>query len=241
MPSIGELRRAIAWTSRNVRHRGFLTTFQIVLTTVEDTLFDRRFGTETARPMWSDQFDASLTNRAHAVSYQATKARPFRSLLRRLPFPDGSTFVDVGSGKGKVLLLAAQHPFKRVIGIEFSRPLCAQARKNIEIFRGRVRGLAPIEVFEGDVTHHALHGEENVFFLYNPFDAVILGQFVESLRCSVATHPRQIWLIYSAPVYAAVLEASGLFARTEVLNLWGTQFHVYSNGPQPARPQATRT
>jgi SAM-dependent methyltransferase len=228
----GRLRQGMAWTVESVRHRGLLTTVKIAASTMEDAFFDRRFGTETSQVVNSDQLEASLANRAHAVRYVATKARPFLRLLRRLQLPDGSTFVDAGSGKGKVLMLAAQHPFKRVVGIEFSPSLCEQARKNIEIFRRKVRTLAPIEVSEGDVTRHAMRGDENVFFLYNPFDAVILGQFVENIRRSVAAHPRQIWLIYSVPLHAAVLAASGLFTRCDVFNLGGNEFHVYTTGLQ---------
>jgi len=33
------------------------------------------------------------------------------------------TFIDFGSGKGRVLLLAARYPFKEVVGIEFSKEL----------------------------------------------------------------------------------------------------------------------
>jgi SAM-dependent methyltransferase len=228
----GKFQGVIAWAIDSVRHRGFLTTFKIAASTIEDSFFDRRFGTETRRVVYSEQLEAGLTNRAHAGCYQATKARPFLSLLRRLQFPDGSTFVDLGSGKGKVLLLAAQQQFKRVVGIEFSPSLCNQARKNIEIFRGKVRNLTPIEVFEEDVTQHALRGDENVFFLYYPFDAVILGQFLENIRRSVAAHPRQIWLIYNVPAHADVLDASGLFTQRDALTVCGNEFHVYTNGRQ---------
>jgi SAM-dependent methyltransferase len=237
MASIGAIgsrvRRVLDWTTDSVRRRGVRTTFMIAATSVEDTFFDRRFGTETRRVVNTEQFEPGLANIAHAGNYQATKARPFRSLLRRLQFPHGSTFVDVGSGKGKVLLLAAQHDFKRVVGLEFSRALCEQALKNIEIFRGKVPTLAPIDVVETDVAQHALRGDENVFFLYNSFDAAVLGQFVENIRRSVATHPRQVWLIYSVPLHAGVLEASRLLTRCEALTLFGNEFHVYTNRQQP--------
>ena len=115
-----------------------MRTVTIAAGIVEDPLFDWRFGTETSRVVYGNELEASLVNRRHAVSYQPTKARPFQDLLRRLDLPAGGTFVDVGSGKGRVLLLAARHPFKRVVGIEFSPSLCEQARRNIEIFRAQV-------------------------------------------------------------------------------------------------------
>ena len=236
------LRNALAWAIESVRRRGPLTTLAIAAGTIEDGFFDHRFGTETSRVVDSDQLEAGLANRAHAVRYKATRARPFQALLRRLPLPENSTFVDVGAGKGKVLLLAAQHPFKRVVGIEFSKPLCDQARRNIEIFRQRVRKLAPIEVIEADVTQHTFQGDENVFFLYNPFDAVILGRFIENVRRSVEAHPRQVWLIYSTPLYASVLSTSGLFTRTDAVSLGGTEFQIYTNqaGGQIRTPPSNR-
>ncbi len=229
---LGKVSAAFSWAVESIRARGFGTTLKIVFNTIEDSLFDWRYGTETGRAVDSDQLDSALANREHAVRYKATKARPFVALLRHLDLPQGSTFVDVGSGKGRVLLLAAQHGFKRVMGVEFSAPLCEQARRNIEIFRARVQPLSPIEVVQADITRHEWRGDENVFFLYNPFDAVILAQFVERLKQSVAAHPRAVWLVYSAPLHAAVLEGSGLFAKRESINFWGTEFHVYRHaGP----------
>jgi SAM-dependent methyltransferase len=229
---VGKFSQAISWAVESIRDRGLATTCKVAINAVEDSFFDRRHGTETGRAVDSDQFEANLANRAHAVRYKATKARPFLALLRHLRLPAGSTFVDVGSGKGRVLLLAAQQNFKRVVGIEFSPTFCERARQNIDIFRARIQPLTPIEVIQADITQHEWRGDENVFFLYNPFDAVILSRFVENVRRSVAAHPRQVWLIYSAPIYASVLGESGLFPQREAVSFWGTEFHIYTNGPQ---------
>ncbi len=228
----GKFSQAMSWARESIQQRGLGTTLKIVFNTIEDSFFDWRHGTETNRAVDCDQFESDLKNLAHSVRYKATKARPFLALLKHLRPPAGSTFVDVGSGKGRVLMLAARQNFKRVVGIEFSPRFCERARQNIEIFRTKVQSLAPIEVTHADVTQHQWRGDENVFFLYNPFDAVILSQFVENVRRSVAEHPRQIWLIYSAPLYASVLGESGLFPHREAVSFWGTDFHVYTNGPQ---------
>lgn len=228
--AFGKLSRVLSWTRESVRNRGLGTTLKIALSTIEDSSFDWRHGTETERVVDSDQFEATLANRDHAVRYKATKARPFLALLRHLNLPEGSTFVDVGSGKGRVLLLAAQQKFRRVVGVEFSPSLCERAKQNIDIFSRRARSLAPIEVIQADITLHEWGGDENVFYLYNPFDAVILARFVENLGRSLAASPRQAWLIYSAPVYATVLGESGVFQNRDTLSFWGTEFHVYTNG-----------
>ena len=63
-------------------------------------------------------------NKQRGVRYEPTRARPFRTLLRRLDPPTSSGFVNVGCGKGLVLVIAAEYGFKRVVGIEFSQELC---------------------------------------------------------------------------------------------------------------------
>jgi SAM-dependent methyltransferase len=221
------LQRATVWTAASVRERGALTTLQIAWSVVEDAWFDRRFGTETARTVYTDQLESHLANRDHSTRHKATKARPLQTLLRELQLPSGSTFVDIGCGKGKVLLLAAQHPFARVVGIEFSPSLCRDARRNVGIFEKRVRLQAPVEVIEADVTQHAFGGDENVFFLYNPFDGEILEAFLKNLAGSLAARPRRLWMIYNAPVYASVVDASGLFKPGETRTIGGNEFRVY--------------
>jgi SAM-dependent methyltransferase len=225
------LRRATVWAFESVRRRGLVTTWKIAASAIEDSMFDLRYGTETSGVVDSDRLEPTLANRTHAVRYKATKGRPFLRLLARLNLPDGCTFVDVGSGKGKVLLLAAQHRFRRVVGLEFSPSICAQARRNIDLFGRTTKLRSPIEIVEGDATQYVLAGDENVFFLYNPFDAVILKQFVDNIRRSLLEHPRPIWFIYSVPLHAAVLEQSGLFRPAEAFDIQGNEFHVYRAEP----------
>ncbi len=223
--------RVSGWASKSVRRRGLLKTAKIAGSSITDLYFDWRFGTDTRGKLHWSLFEEHLANRQRAVSYQPTKARPFLKLLKELRLPEGSTFVDVGSGKGKVLLLAAQqnqNRFKRVVGLEFSATLCVQARKNIDIFLAKGKILAPIEVVQGDVTQHTLAGDENVFFLYNPFDGVILAEFLNVIRQSLVHYPRPIWLVYSVPVHAAVVDNSRLFTLSRTLNLAGNDVYVYA-------------
>ena len=114
------------------------------------------------------------------------------------------------------------------MGLEFSATLCVQARKNIDIFLAKGKILAPIEVVQGDVTQHTLAGDENVFFLYNPFDGVILAEFLNVIRQSLVHYPRPIWLVYSVPVHAAVVDNSRLFTLSRTLNLAGNDVYVYA-------------
>jgi SAM-dependent methyltransferase len=229
-----------AWAAASVRQRGLKHTCQIGVDVLTDLTFDWRHGTDTMRRVETNSLETDSENRSRSQLYQATRARPFLGLLDRLPLPPGSVFVDMGSGKGRVLLLASRHPFKRVVGLEFSGPLCNVARQNVELFKRRNRTSSPIEVIETDVTRYRFREDENVFYLYNPFDAHVLDQVLANLHASVNDHPRDLWLIYNTPIEHDTLDRSRLFTGHQPYAIGGTDFRVYytlkpDDGALPAR------
>jgi SAM-dependent methyltransferase len=215
------------WLTRTLREKGPVQTAQIAVNFGGDLLFDWRYGTDTMRWEARDELGATAPSLAHSRQYKATKTRPFLHLLRRLDLPRDCHFVDIGAGKGRVLLVAAQYGFRKVVGVEFSRRLCELARKNVEIYARKVRLASPIEVVEADATTHEFAPEDRVFFLFNPFDGVILGRVLENLRSSLERHPRPAWLIYNDPQHHDVVQQARLFRSNAAHWVGGTHFQVY--------------
>jgi SAM-dependent methyltransferase len=235
-----------AWASTSIREKGLKRTCQIGVDVLTDLTFDWRHGTDTMRWIEADALETDSENKGHAQLYQATKARPFLRLLSCLSLPAGSVFVDLGSGKGRALLLASQHPFARVVGLEFSAPLCAIARRNVELFQRRNHSNAPIEIVETDVTRYRFRADENVLYLYNPFDGHVLDQVLANLRESADEHPRDLWLIYNTPIQHDTVDRSRLFAGHQPYVIGGTDFRVYHASQRddealpPVKPRASR-
>ena len=95
----------------------------------------------------------------------------FHTALKSLGTPiDGYTFVDLGCGKGKLLLMAAGYPFARIAGIEFAPALRATAERNIARFRTRHPAAPPIEAVLGDARHWQLPAGPVVALIFNSFD-----------------------------------------------------------------------
>ena len=149
--------------------------------------------------------------------------------MRKLNLPKGGVFVDLGAGKGRVLLIAAQLGFKRIVGVEFSEELCEIARENIIAFSRRTQFAARIDIVKSDVASYLIESEQNVFFMYNPFDEVVMDRVLANLRSSVTQFPRRIWLIYNKPRQDEAVNKSDLFAACEEFQIRGSQFKVYSN------------
>lgn len=222
-------RFVLEWTRERVRTRGIGGLVDFAISYSSDFLFDLRHGTSTNGWIPSTELKTSSRNLKYSERYQATKSRPFRKLIGHLRFPEGSVFVDIGCGKGKVLLLASGFGFKKVIGIEFSGELCQIARRNVDIYlRGR-KVHADIEIIESDVLDYEIGAEDNVFYLYNSFSGVVLREFMANLARSVETSPRKVWLIYHIPTSRDVVDGFSLFSSATEHSVGGTDFVVYES------------
>jgi len=211
----------------SLRKEGVLKTLRTAGRIIADYTFDWKYGTDTMQRVDVESFDTDSGQKIHAQRYQASMAHPLLNLFRILRLPADGVFVDLGSGKGRVLLIASRLGFKRVVGIEFCAQLCRQARKNAELFLKKYPSIAPIEVIESDVTCYDFRGDENIFFLYNPFDSVVLERVLSNITRSVQKAPRDIWLIYNNPVHHRVVQNNAAFAQYIKYDIEGEIFHVY--------------
>lgn len=134
-------------TVQRIRVHGFARAALEVVTGARNTVawlaeqwFDSICGIDTAGRVLMYNADGPPETNPLYLDYQPTPVRTMRALLRQLDADMGSsTFVDFGSGKGRVLLIASEFRFTRVIGVEFDEKLHRTARKNIGAFRGRRR------------------------------------------------------------------------------------------------------
>lgn len=221
----------VRWFFQSLRHFGVVQTFAIMWSVVADARFDSTYGTDTARRIPRDEIATDSANKVHCVNYGASKSMPFMGLMRRLRLPPDEVFVDLGSGKGRALMLAAKYGFRKVIGIEFSGDLCRTARENLQKFLRKCPSRSQLEVIESDVTKYQLRDDETVFFMLDPFNAPVLTEVLRNIRSSVQRKPRTIWLIYSVPREQQIIDQSGLFTQNELHIVVGAEFRVYSNRP----------
>jgi SAM-dependent methyltransferase len=71
----------------------------------------------------------------HAVDYAGSQPSVLRLALKDLLPLDTYTFIDLGCGKGRALLVASEFPFRAIIGVELSSRLAEIARRNAEIHK----------------------------------------------------------------------------------------------------------
>ncbi|MEU7579737.1 class I SAM-dependent methyltransferase [Streptomyces sp. NPDC041068] len=156
--------------------------------------FDTTHGVETGRPIepWEIPEADDETLRSHS-RYSPTPIRTILQAIAAAPVDHQDvSFVDFGSGKGRVLLAAADFPFKRVIGVEFSEYLCGMARANIEKYRASSQRCHDIEVRCEDARDFAIPADAAFFYLYEPFKGDIAGRVFGNIEESLREHPRPV-------------------------------------------------
>lgn len=152
--------------------------------------FDGRFGTETR---WFDVLGNYEPSRPAAIDEAldalGAEVSPF-------------TFVDVGSGKGRAVIVASERPFAAVLGVERRWMLHASAVRNVAA-AARVRvPRCPVALVCGDAVDFQLPDGPIVLYLYNPFGADVLAALLARIRCEAR-------LVYMNPLCAEVVEAAG--------------------------------
>lgn len=170
-----------------IPHRGFPTLHP------NRCGFDEQWGTETEKIVWLT--NPGSKNFVHGVRYEACSPAACRWAIENAPVDlSRFYFVDVGCGKGRPLLIAAQYPFERLLGVEYSSKLCEQARANLT-----AAGVssARFEIFCVDAVNFELTPHNTFAYLHNPFDNEILSQVLERLR--ELAEANQLIVAYEGP------------------------------------------
>lgn len=218
-------------TYRSIQEKGLSRTYQSVISVLEDYYFEMKNGVTTSKIVKREDLDISELSKEHSEEYKPTRIRHFRLLIKGLKLPEDSVFVDLGSGKGRVLLMASMNNFKRVTGVEISNRLCEVAKNNIVIFKRRLKRPLNIEVVNEDVLQYHIKNDENVFYFYKPFDNFVMETILERIIKSVFESPRKVWLIINNFIpFRDLIEDKYKLSTNSIFIYGGTEFAVYTIG-----------
>lgn len=212
-----------------IRARGVPRTLLALTSHLLDLNYDARYGTDTGNWVRISDMSFDSINKDRAVDYQPTQRLALLRLFRKLDIPKETVFLDLGSGKGKALLIAAEYGFQTVRGVEFCPQLCRIAEENCQSYRERTGCNATIRTVQSDVTRYEFT-DEGVIYLFNPFDEVVLRSVLENLTRSLRASPRRVWIIYRRPLYRDLLLSADGIVQLADYYCWGNDFDVYAAG-----------
>jgi cyclopropane fatty-acyl-phospholipid synthase-like methyltransferase len=166
--------------------------------------------------------------------YGPVRVANAHAALRDLPLGGGGeyskyTFIDVGSGKGRVLFVAAEYPFRKVMGVEFSNALHDDAVANLKRYKFPGRRCSDIEPVHADAREFEFPNDNLVIYLFNPFGEEVMERMLANLERSLARHPRHAIVVMLWPEHSDVVE------RMAIMRVYRKtrRHHIFEAGARP--------
>jgi SAM-dependent methyltransferase len=173
--------------------------------------WEHRVNTTSAAVSWRDR----LLGVFHSP-YQPTESALFHEMIAALSAQSGLdfsefTFIDLGSGKGRTLLMASDYPFRHIVGVELLPALNQIAQENLAQYQNPSQKCFALESIVADATDFPFPSQPIVLFLFNPLPEAGLRRVIANLEQSLREHPRAVYILYHNPLLEhALAEAAAL-------------------------------
>ena len=165
-----------------------------------------KYNVNTIKPVSLEALTIAEGDISKSSPYEALNYYILETLLEnfRKLFPGEKSILDIGSGKGRVMVVAAHYGFINITGVDFARELCAAAERNINKIKAQFRDTT-FTIYCKDILNYTIDKSDKVFFLYNPFNNEIMEKLLEKIDRSVKEHSRTIYFIYANPQQKEIL------------------------------------
>ena len=182
-----ELNNQLLGFLKILRNRGALSLFQEIK---DNYFFDFYYNVET-------RFRDGKTDKLRS-HYAPTYYSVIKEAFNFIKNKEELILIDVGCGKGKVLLVASDFGFKKIIGIDQSKKLLNICKKNINNYKDLKKRKQIIKLKQVDALKYIIKNE-NVFYFFDPFSDIILNKFLKKILLSYKKNKRKIYIIFANP------------------------------------------
>jgi len=200
----------------------------------EEELYDQQHQIDTAIKLCgaADLIGVDSENWVHGYRYMPSEPGQFHSLMQHLPIRfEDYTFIDYGSGKGRALLMAADYPFKEIIGVEYSSHLHEIAERNIANYVGPTKKCEKITSIRRDATQFVIPAGPVVHYFANPFEEPVMKRVVQNIVDSLTGEPRPTFVVYYNALCANVFLERGFLEVTRQTAKHGVHMIFEGNLP----------
>jgi SAM-dependent methyltransferase len=175
---------------------------------MRDNHFDKKFRVRTAVLEVPRSLEASKRPVQDAGEFGASPPLAFHLILSSLQIPyEEYTFIDIGSSKGRALLMASEYPFEQIIGLELAEELHKAAIENISSYRSRTQKCLSIHSRLQDANEFDFPMSPLFVYLFNPmFGDGVFTNILQRLQRSFDDQPRHIIIVYFNPTRKALLD-----------------------------------
>jgi SAM-dependent methyltransferase len=187
--------------------------------------FDQAHNVDTSGLIPAGNLITGHPNDAFVTAYYGIAPSILRTLIDHWretipPHPIHSyTFLDIGAGKGRAMLIASELPFRQVLGVELNPDMADIAQNNLEIWQrdhaadDTAPAIAPIFLHQQDALAFDLPHTPTLAFLYHPFEAPVFKHLLRRIEAQYARRPGTFDLLYVNSECREILDNHPAFLR----------------------------
>jgi SAM-dependent methyltransferase len=179
--------------------------------------FDLEFGLDTGGLISGGRLAVGSKNDSYNSAYYGIAPSRFRAGIQRwkasVP-PDtlsSYSFIDIGSGKGRAVMLASEQPFRQVIGVDINPGLADTAAQNLKKWQHLGHSRCPVYLLTQDAAAFTFPDGPCALYMYNPFAAHVVKQIIQNIERQFEHRSGQLDVLYFKPVAAALFDAHPRF------------------------------
>lgn len=169
---------------------------------------EQKYGINTTGADELKTLKAAGIDTSHSTIYMPVTYMVIEDALNKINLKNKTHFLDIGSGKGRALCVAAHWGFKKITGVDFSKQFCEQANRNLSITHQKIQTFQ-YSVVNADAAKFSIPADVNCILLFNPFDEVIMKIVADDIAKSLAENPRELNIIYANPLYKKLFLEKG--------------------------------
>ncbi len=187
--------------------------------------FDEMHGVETGGLVPAGELVTGHASDAHVTAYYGVAPSILRTLVEIWLETEPAhplkryTFVDIGAGKGRAMLVASEFPFKQVVGVELNAAMADVARRNVSHWEESrrsdptARRHAQVRLVEQDALEYAWPKTPCVVFMFHPFEAPLMKKLLQRIEKEFAGRAGELDVLYVNAECASVFAANPAFQK----------------------------
>lgn len=182
--------------------------------------WDKRHGVDTGGRVAINASRVAVVGNHAQSGYDIVSTPPnvFAYLTRYFPdHPNNYSYMDIGCGKGRTVLLASELGFKTCIGIDFASFACEIARKNLTSYKSAVAKRSPCAIFNECATKCAFPDGNLLLFFNNPFGADLWPEVTRRIA-EAANQDRAVTIVLLGSFPDTIRAAADLLTQSQVIS-----------------------
>lgn len=174
--------------------------------------FDREHGIDTSGLISGRELGAGHVHDLHSTAYYGIAPSIFKIAIEKWAEAldpavfelEQYSFVDLGAGKGRAVLLASEYGFRSVLGVELNGGLAAIAERNVTRWEELGRTRCAIKILNQDATVCRLPQAPLLVFLFNPFGHQVIAKVLDILKKEMEQTGQPVDVLYINPEFGFV-------------------------------------